>query len=87
MARFFACRTFSQNFLFGGKDQLAGAALNKDNNTPAMSHAATPATIPPVFSALSSAAQYLENDFQRILMTVFDFRTPAFFWTPAPAPQ
>ena len=44
MAQFFACRTLLQNLLLGGKDKLAGTALNKDNDTFAVLYAPTLAT-------------------------------------------
>ena len=74
MARSFACRTFFQNLSLGGKDKLAGAAPTKGNNTFAMSRAPTSAIAPPVISALSSVAQYSEDDLQRIFRTVLHFR-------------
>ena len=38
-----------------------------------------PAIAPFINSAPSSVAKYLEDDFQQILKTVFDFRPPASF--------
>ena len=42
-----------------------------------MSRALIPTIAPPVVSALSSVAQYLEDDLQRIFKTILDFRRPA----------
>ena len=78
MARSSACRTLSQNPSLSGKDKLAGAAPTKSNNISGVSYALTPAIALSVFFILSSMAQYLEDDLQRIFKTVLDSRTPAF---------
>ena len=77
MAQSSACRTFLQNPLLGGKNELAGTTPTKGNNTLAMSVAFTPAVAPPVISTLSSVAQYSEDDFQHIIRIILDFRPPA----------
>ena len=87
MARSSTCCTPPQNLFFGGEDELATAASTKGNNTPAMSHALILATAPPVISAFFSMAQYLEDDFQRIVKTVLDSRPLVCPSAPAPAPQ
>ena len=56
MARSSAQRTLPQNFLLGGKDELADAASTKGINTLAILHAPTPAVALPVVFALSSIA-------------------------------
>ena len=87
MAQSSARRIPSQIFFLGGKDKLTGAALTKDNNTPVVLYAPTLAAAPSVVFALSSIDQYLEDDLQRILRTVLDFRPLASLLTPAPASQ
>ena len=66
MAQFSACRTFSQNLFFGGKNKLIGATPIKGKNTPSMLYALTLATAlaPAVISALFFMTKYLENDLQ-----------------------
>ena len=83
MAWPFTCRTFPQNPPFSGKDEPAGAAFTKANNTPAVSRAPTAAIAPPLVSILSSVALYLEYDLQQILRTVLDSRPPASPLAPA----
>ena len=71
-----ACQTFSQNLFLGGKNKLAGAAFIKSNNISAVSDAPipAPAIALSISSAPSSVVKYLEDDFQKILRTVLDFR-------------
>ena len=87
MAQSFAYHIFPQIPPFSGKDKLAGTALTKNNNTLVILHTLTPATAPPVVFALSSVAQYLENDLQRIFQTVLDFGPLVPLPALAPAPQ
>ena len=84
MARFPACRSLPQNPHLGAKEKLAGATPTKGNNTPAVSSTPTPAIAPLVISALSSLAQYLQDDFQQIFRTILDFRLFALFLALAP---
>ena len=74
MAPSFACHTPSQNLHVGGKDKLASAAFNKINNTPIVPRAPIPAVAPLLVSALFSMTWYLEDNLQRILKIVLDFR-------------
>ena len=55
MAWSFACHTFFQNLLLGGKNELVDIATTKGNNTSAILHALIPvfAIAPPVVIALS----------------------------------
>ena len=68
---------------------LAGIALTKDNNTPIVLHALTPITtiIPLVVFALSSVAQYLKDNLQRIFRTILNFKLLVLPPTLAPAFQ
>ena len=78
--------------LYDGKDELAGRTLTKVSDCctpfPAATRALTPASAPVVApfavfgSADSSVVRYSEDDLQRILRTVLDFRPLA----PVPAP-
>ena len=87
MAQSFACPTFLQNPLFGGKDELAGVISTKGNNIFAILRARISAATPLIISALSFVLRYIEDDLQQILKTVLDFRSSALLPAPAPAPQ
>ena len=78
--------TFPQNPPLGGKDKLASAAPIKGNNTSVLSSPPTSTVAPPVISALTFLAQYLEDNLQQLLKIVLDFRPPAPPSAPAPAP-
>ena len=89
MAQSSVCCTFSQNLLFGAKDELAGATPTSGNKTLVVLFAPTPAAsvAPPIVFALSSVVQYLENDFQRIFRIILDSKPFAPPWAPALALQ
>ena len=83
----FICCTPLQNLLFGGKDRFIGATLTKGNNILAVLRAPTSTIAPPVVSILSSMARYSEDDLQRILKNVLDFRPPVSPPAFVPAPS
>ena len=92
MARSSACRSPRQN-PHDGEDKLAGGTPTEGSNrrtpAPATSRAPTPAVAPLVAPlaasspADSSVVRLLEDDLQRILRIVLDFRL--FALVPAPA--
>ena len=83
------CRTLTQILSYSGKDKLTSSTLTERNNISAVLYVLTLTNFiaPPVIFALSSLVRYLEDDFQRILKNVLDFRLPTLLLALALAPQ